>query len=225
MELPFTHKPGRRERHLRRRHGNPLFAWPAEEVAPLDLLEAQRADHEEMEAFRDALQVLVQRALDLPPNAGSDLVLALQQDLERHYEQACGLAEDHSRERAALRRLIDLTAKAIRRASGTDTLAQSELAAGEEARTIHFRLLDQPLVADLLHPQTPISPEELLPSLLTATPAELAAALELFDPDQVRELAAQGQALLARLRAQGVDTRAAGARLLTLTPSPGGAPS
>jgi hypothetical protein len=44
-------------------------------------------------------------------------------------------------------------------------------------------------VADLLHPQTPISPEELLPSLLTATPAELAAALELFDPDQVLELA------------------------------------
>ena len=33
MEVPFTHKPGRRERHLRRRHENPLFAWPVESIA------------------------------------------------------------------------------------------------------------------------------------------------------------------------------------------------
>jgi hypothetical protein len=121
MELPFTHRPGRRERHLRR-HQNPLLAWPSAAVEPLDLLAAQRADHEEMEAFRDAFRGLVQRALDLPPNAGSDQVLALKEDLERHYEQACGLAEDHTQERATLRRLnttrirrIPLTKRATRK--------------------------------------------------------------------------------------------------------------
>jgi hypothetical protein len=46
MDLPFTHRPGRRERHLRRRHENPLFAWPPAEVAPEVLLAAQKADHE-----------------------------------------------------------------------------------------------------------------------------------------------------------------------------------
>ena len=216
MELPFTHKPGRRERHLRRRHENPLFAWPVDSIEPLELLAAQRDDHEEMLTFRDSFRALVQRAMDLPPNAGSDQVLALKEDLERHYEQACGLPEDHSQERAALRRLIDLTAKAVRRAAGQDSLALAELDDGERASAIHLRLLEQPLVADLLHPETLITPEDLVATLLTAAPDELTAALELFDPVQVQDLTQQGQALIASLDAQGVDTRAAAERLLVL---------
>jgi hypothetical protein len=212
-ELPFTHKPGRRERHLRRRHGNPLFAWPPLEVEPLDLLAAQRDDHEEMEAFQAALRDLIQRAVDLPPNAGSDQVLGLKEDLERAYEQACGLPEDQSQVLSALGRLIDLSAKAVRRAVGSDPLALAELAQEEEARAIHLRLLSQPLVADLLHPQTPITPEDLVPSLLTATQDELAAALEVFDPEQVRDLAVQGASLLASRDAAGGDTRMARVRL------------
>jgi len=82
MDLPFTTTPGRRERHLRRRHENPLFAWPPVAVDPQALLAAQKADHEEMEAFRDAFRALVQRAVDLPPNADSDIVLALRSDLD-----------------------------------------------------------------------------------------------------------------------------------------------
>lgn len=225
MELPFTHRPGRRERHLRRRHENPLFAWPPVSVEPLNLLEAQKADHEEIEAFRDSFRDLVQRAMDLPPNAGSDQVLALKEDLERHYEQACGLAEDHTQERAALRRLIELVARAVRRAAGSDPLAQAELDDEEQARTIHFRLLEQPLVGDSLHPQSPISPDDLLPTLLTAAPSELAAALEVFDHHQVLALVQQGHALLARLEVVGVDTRVPGARLLAMMEPPSAAPS
>jgi hypothetical protein len=219
-ELPFTHKPGRRERHLRRRHGNPLFAWPPLEVEPLDLLAAQRDDHEEMEAFQTALRDLIQRAIDLPPNAGSDQVLGLKEDLERAYEQACGLPEDQSQVLSALGRLIDLSAKAVRRAAGSDPLALAELAQEEEARAVHLRLLTQPLVADLLHPQTPITPEDLVPSLLTATQGELAAALEVFDQEQVLDLVAQGETLLARLNTLGVDTKAAGGRLLQMMMPP-----
>jgi hypothetical protein len=225
VELPFTHRPGRRERHLRRRHGNPLFAWPAVEVEPLDLLAAQRDDHEEMEGFQAALRDLVQRAIDLPPNAGSDQVLALKEDLERAYEQACGLPGDQSQVLTALGRLIDLSAKAVRRAAGSDPLALVELAHEEEARAIHRRLLEQPLVADLLHPRTPIAPAELIAALLTATPSELSAALEVFDPQQVQDLVAQGETLLACLAAGGVDTRVARGRLLQMMAPPSAAPS
>ncbi len=204
MELPFTHKPGRRERHLRRRHGNPLFGWPPPQVAPEALLAAQRADHEEMEAFREDFRALVQRAVELPPDAGSDTVLALKESLERHYEQSFGLPEDHAREREAMRKLIDLIMRAIRRAADADALAARELADEAEAREIHFRLLEQPLVADLLHPESPITPDELAPALLSATPEELAAALELFDDEQVGVVLEQSQRLIDKLSAQGV---------------------
>jgi hypothetical protein len=204
MELPFTHKPGRRERHLRRRHENPLFAWPLREVEPETLLAAQKADHEEMESFREAFRSLIERAVNLPGDADSDTVLGLKQDLERHYEQSFGLPEDHARERTALSKLIALIMKAVRRAAGNDPLAHQELADEEQAREIHFRLLEQPLVADLLHPETPIAPDDLAPTLLSATAEEVDAALELFDPPQVEQLAQEAARLIERLEGDGL---------------------
>lgn len=216
MDLPFTHKPGRRERHLRRRHENPLFAWPPQEVEPEALLAAQRADHEEMESFRADFRDLIQRAVNLPADADSDTVLGLKQDLERRYEQSFGLPEDHARERAALRKLIDLIMKAVRRAAGNDPLARQELADEEQAREIHFRLLEQPLVADLLHPESPIAPEELAPTMLSANAEELEAALELFDLPQVEGLAQESAQLIEHLEAEGLTLTISRQRLAQL---------
>jgi hypothetical protein len=216
LDLPFTHKPGRRERHLRRRHGNPLFGLPPQEVAAEELLAAQREDHEDMEAFQVAFRALVQQAVDLPPNAGSEVVLGFKEQLERLYEQSYSLPEDHSREREAIAKLIALIMQAVRRSAGPDSLARSELGDEAEARAIHFRLLEQPLVADLLHPETPIGRDELTPALLSAAPAEVEAALEVFDPDQVAMLVAEGRDLLDRLRADGMEAPAARARLARL---------
>jgi hypothetical protein len=205
MDLPFTTKPGRRERHLRRRHENPLFAWPPIEVESEDLIAALKADHEEMEAFRDSFQALVQQAVDLPPNAGSDTLLGLKEELEKLYEQASGLPEDHRQEKEALRKLVDLIMKAVRRAAGEDPLAHQELEEAEEARVIHFRLLEQPLVVDMLHPESPIETDELVPSLLSASAEEVEAALEVFGADQLGLIAAQGRGLLDGLDRE-VDT-------------------
>lgn len=205
LELPFTHKPGRRERHLKRRHANPLFGWPLEFVEPLELLAAQKADHEEMEAFQQGFRASVQQAVELPPDAGSEVVLALKGELERLYETSFGLPEDHTSERAALQKLIDLIMRAVRRAAGYDPLAQQELAEEETARAIHFRLLEQPLVADLLHPESPITPAELTPTILAASHAEIEAVLELFDPDQAARIAGEGARLIETLAAHGLD--------------------
>jgi hypothetical protein len=131
-------------------------------------------------------------------------VLGLKQDLERRYEQSFGLPEDHARERVALRKLIDLIMKAVRRSAGSDPLARQELADEEQAREIHFRILEQPLVADLLHPESPIAPEELAPSLLSATADEVEAALELFDLPPLEELVHVSTRLIERLAGEGL---------------------
>ena len=99
-------------------------------------------------------------------------------------------------------------------------MAQAELDDEEQARAIHFRLLEQPLVADLLHPQSLIGPDDLLPTLLTAAPSELTAALEVFDAHQVVALVQQGHALLARLEAAGADTQVPRERLLAMIEPP-----
>lgn len=201
--MSFTQHPGRHERHLRRRHLNPLFAWPPREVPPEQLLEAQRLDHEALEAFREAFRELVERAADLPADAGSDPVLALKADLERHYEQACGLPEDQTEAKRGLGKLIAVIMRTLLRHVGDDPTAQQELADETAAREIHFRLLEQPLVADLLHPQSPIRPQDLTPSLLSATDAEFAAACELFDGPQLAVIVDEADALQRRLSERG----------------------
>ena len=223
LELPFTHKPGRRERHLRRRHENPLFGWPPAEVPPEVLLEAQRLDHEEMEAYRASFRTLIRRAVDLPADTGSEEILLLKESLEQHYEQACGLPEDHSEEKVALRRLIAVIMRTLWRHAGSDPMAHQELGDEEAAREIHFRLLEQPLVADLLHPESPITPDELTPSIMTASPAEAAAVCELFDADQLAEVLAEGEALCERLAQLGaaVDRARASLRALRDACGPG----
>ena len=206
LDLPFTHKPGRRERHLRRKHNNPLFAWPPSAVAPEDLLEAQCADHEEMEVFRPRFAELLQRAVDLPPDVGSEEILSLKEALEQAYEQTHGLPEDHAQERDALQRLIAVIMKTLWRQAATDPLAQQELSDEERAREIHFRLLEQPLVADLLHPESPIEPDELCACLLDATEAEAQAAAGLFEASQLASLAQDAAAIRALLAEAGLET-------------------
>jgi hypothetical protein len=86
---------------------------------------------------------------------------------------------------------------AVRRGAGADPRALEELDDEEQARALHYTLLEQPLVADLLSPDTPIPPTELLATLLTAEPRELETALGLFEPALLTELVEQGEALLA----------------------------
>ncbi len=213
MELPFTHKPGRRERHLRRRHDNPLFAWPPQEVPPDELLVARKADHDAGESFHSDFRALIQQAVELPPDAGSELILDLKEALERHYEQSFGLPGTQTDARAAIHKLIALIMQAVRRVAGTDPLARQELAEEEEAREIHFRLLEQPLVADLLHPDSPIGPDELAPAVLSATLDEVMAVLQILDTAQCAELADQAIRLLEERAARGVDVSSARQRL------------
>lgn len=216
MELPFTHKPGRRERQLLRRHENPLFRWPPHPVAPEDLLAAQKADHEDLERFQRTFKQAIQQAVELPPDAGSDAVLSLKEALEEHYEQSFALPADLSEERTALKRLIDLIMKALWRQAADDPVAHQELSDEEAARRIHFALLEQPLAADLLHGESCIAPEELAPTLLSSTDAEVAAACELFDGPQLALLLEGCKALVAELAEHKIETHAAANRMALL---------
>jgi hypothetical protein len=213
MDLPFTDRPGRRERQLKRRHNNPIFALPPWLAEPEDLLAAQRADHAELEGFRASFRQLVERAVDLPPDAGSELVLELKEALEQHYEQACGLPEDNNQHKAAIKKLIEVVMRVLRRHGEHDPIARQELSDEAQARAIHFRLLESPLVADLLAPESPISAHELLPVLLSSPASDVAAAVELFGATELALLVSRGEDLIKQLRGHGFRATAAQQRL------------
>lgn len=197
MPIAFSERPGRHERHLRRKTGNPLFGQGAGACTDTVLMEAQRRDHEELVAFMARLRELVQRAVDLSPTEESQTVLDLKTGLDRAYEEASGLADDQAGNKEAIRQLLAVIMATIRSAAGADGTAQHELDGEEEARRMHFQLLEYPLVADLLHPQSLIQPDELAPTLLTAGMDELTAALSLFDAEHLVLLCRDARQLVA----------------------------
>ena len=203
MTLRFSDRPGRRERHLQRRHGNPLFADPPPQIGRAELERARREDHEEASRFQEDFMALIQEATGLKPNEESEVILKLKERIDQAYEQASGLGEDQMRVKAAIPQLIAAIMGAVRRGAGDDSQALQELAQEERARTLHYRLLEQPLVADLLAPESPITAEELLPTLLCSDMGALEAALQLFDPSQLAALVEDGCALLEGLEREG----------------------
>ena len=213
MTLNFSDHPGRRERHLQRRHGNPLFADPPPRIDPVELQAAQQEDRQEALTFQEEFVALIHEAVSLKPNEESEVILKLKERVDKAYEQASGLAGDQTRVKEAIPQLINAIMTAVRRGAGNDALALQELDQEEQARAMHYRLLEQPLVADLLAPDSPVTAEELLPTLLCAEPEALGAALQLFDEQQLRSLAEEGRDLLARQEQAGLLSPGARKRL------------
>ena len=194
--VPFSERPGRHERHFRRRM-NRRFPRPITQFGDDDLLEVQRLDHEELLAFLDSLRALVGKVANLPPTEETQVILDLKAELEKHYETACGLADAQGVNKEAIRTLIDVIMKTIRRNAQGDTLAERELAEEAQARAHHFELLKSPLVANLLHPDTLIQPDELAVVLLTDPIDQVRPALELFDAPQLQAILADLDTLFA----------------------------
>lgn len=197
MSVAFSQRPGRHERHYRRRLDNPLYGDRSTQRSDEALLDMQRLDHEELMSFIPALRSVVKRAVELAPSEESDVVLRLKEDLDRLYEQSAGLADDQSANQAAITELIEVIMRNVERGAAGDPQALDELAQERLARATHFELLREPLVADLLHPDSLIEPSDLAPTLLSANRDELTAALQLFDGEQLDALHADAARCLA----------------------------
>jgi hypothetical protein len=196
MNLLFSERPGRFERHLMRKYDNPLFASPDRQLTQEQLTEAQRLDHEELVAYIENLRKLVGEAVALGPHEQSEVILDLKERLDQSYEHACRLADDQTPNKEAILKLVEVIMRAVWKGAGNDTLAHQELQQEEAARRSHFELLEFPLVADLLDPESLIHKDELLPVLLSAEQDEFDAAVSLFDPTQLAELCQQGETFI-----------------------------
>jgi len=196
MEPEFSSKPGRCERHLQRKYNNALFPEKEREVSPDQVAAACALDEEELLQFSEDYQVILQEISDLAQNVDSELILNIKQRLDQLYEQVCGLGGDRTAEKEGLVKLHQAISQAIATGAAGDATAEAQLAQEAQARNIHWQLLEEPLVADLLRPDSPISQEDLLPSLLSEDAGSFGVTMSMFDPEQRQSLLIQAESLL-----------------------------
>ncbi len=213
MRLYFSESPGAFERQLQRQYCNPLFPAAVRDVSQDELQAARRRDQEEQRDFQAALRATLREALDMPPQVESDVLLKLKERLDQLYDQCAGLPGDHDREKQSLTRMIGVIMKAVWAGAGDDPRAHSELEQEEHARTLHHELLQQPLVATLLRPDSPIAEDALVPTLLSETEDAVRTVLQLFDATQLQTLCQQARDLLEQLASTGQELPDARRRL------------
>ncbi|MCW8955936.1 MAG: hypothetical protein OQL09_03570 [Gammaproteobacteria bacterium] len=207
----FSDKPGVRERHLRRKYRNPLF--PGAEVSEMDIAQARKQDAEEVDQFINHFRDLVKQAIELDTNADADVILKLKELLDKSYEQCAGLTGEQGEIKTMIKRLLASIMQAMWKGVGQDFQAQSKLENEEKARESHFALLEYPLVADLIRPDSPIVEDDLVPVLLSESIDNVRMAMQIFVPEQQIMLVQLARELLARIELDDENKSAAEQRL------------
>lgn len=202
-KLHFIAKPGYRERQLKRRANNLLFSESRQQVSQSQIDIGRQKDKEEVIEFITSLQSLLTEVGSFSGREETDTILAVKEKIEKLYEQCAGLEGDHSRERDGLLKLNDAIMKSIRTAAGDDPLAAEELNKEQEARELHLKLLDYPLVVDMLRTDSAIAADELLPTILSENDESIHVALSLFDPQQRQVLIEEAKRLQLDMQLRG----------------------
>jgi len=199
MELFFSARPACFEAHVRRRNRNPLF--PVERRRPTqdDVNEARKRDEAELAGFYQDFRQMLAAIGKLPPHVDSDVILEYKVKTESLYETCAGFGGDHSADKKGLERLHQLIMTKMVSGAENDPYAQWQLEQGEEARMMHQRLLEFPLVAQLLRPDSPVVRDELVASLLSEDEDVIQAAMAMFKPEQRDALVTAAEALLSSL--------------------------
>ena len=204
-----SENPGAHERHLIRRSNNPLFGERKTEVNSDTLMEVQKKDHDILQAFMVDIRNIMVQATSLKPNEDSEVILEVKDKLDKLYAASVTVADDQSRVKESIKKLLVVIMSSVRKGAGDDAHALQELEQEEMARQANFTFLESKLVADILDPDSPIEDKDLIPTLLSAEKDDLALASQLFDSEQISFILTQGELLVNQLEKDGEDIRAA----------------
>lgn len=187
-------KFGAHERHLLRKSNNPLFGYPT--YTPGDRENARLADQNERTELTIEIQQLAMRCLQLGESTESETILVLKQQLDKLFERSCGLAGDVGGEQTAIQTLLAPIMRAIEKNAATDPKALQKLSDEKIAQEMHRQYLKNPLLCDLLRPDTSIGDSELIATLLSEASELMTPVLAFFDDAQLALLVSQGHKLL-----------------------------
>ena len=212
MMLRFSAKPGFWERHIQRKAENPRLFSATKAVQQADVEAAWQRDQQELARFSVNFEQLLEDMAALQGAVDTDVILQLKERIDRHYIHAKGDANLAS-EAEALLKLHAVVMATVVRASADDPLAREEIEQEQEAHAMHLRLLEYPLTAHLLRADSPIAGDELVPTLLSESPAALRVVLGMFDPVQLITLCGDARSQLDAIDPPGADVSQAEERL------------
>lgn len=205
MTIQFSQHPGIYERDQQRRYNNPLFTNTSE-ITSTTVEDARLRDKHAHEAFMVEFQALVQQIIALDNEAESQTVLDLKTRLDKSFETSSTLPGDLSEIRSAIQKLMQPIMRAVQVGAGDDQTALAKLEDEDNARSLHFTMLEIPLIAHILSSESPIKARDLPAALLSEDPENLTMVLSLFTPEQQIELKKDCIELVNQMKEENMQT-------------------
>lgn len=194
------------ERHLLRRGFNPLFPVDRQAVAPGDYREARNRDEAERHALKAQILAVLRPVMEGPDSvdtrAALDVIQELHNVLVAIVQSDQGLFDEIRALRDGHRQL----AEAMKAVVSTEQAAQLDAATSALESQLSF--FQAPLIATLLRADSPMRPEELVPSLLTLELAEFdscLAGVRAIDDESLRLTVTEAVQLIDWAQTAGVD--------------------
>lgn len=206
-QLMFSPQPGMHERQLRRKINNTLFGQC--EVIQPDIIAAQLRDNQELEAFIPEFNQLIQDVAGLTGHIETEKLDKYKEQLDRLYVVCSCLPGDVNQFKQAIRKLIGIITATVLSNSNDDPMALQKLEEENASRLFHYDLQDIHLLADITHPDSPVTENELVATLLDSEISELEKVLPIFTHDQLMYLHKEAETLLNRLEKDSHDIHAA----------------
>lgn len=167
------------------------------------VVEARERDKTEQQAFRQAFEAAVKRVSELPEKAEAEVLLALIPELTKCYNDCMTLCIDLPKEKQALTRLITLFEETLLQSAGEESAFGEQVARDKAERKIHQEVLENRIIASMMREDSPISVDQLAPTLLSATVDEIHGLLPFLDPAQLASLQQQCHKLVKQAKAEG----------------------
>lgn len=96
--------------------------------------------------------------------------------------------------------------RAVQVGAGDDQTALAKLEDEDNARSLHFTMLEIPLIAHILSSESPITARDLPAALLSEDPENLTMVLSLFTPEQQIELKKDCIELVNQMKEENMQT-------------------
>ncbi len=203
MSLEYSKLPGMYERMLQRRINNPLFKSPG--ITHSDLVAAQILDSKNLQDFMPEFNSLVQQIALLSGQIENEKLDDFKVSLDKLYTQCGCLPGDVQTFKQAIRKLIAVITSVVMSNSQDDPMALQKLEDENATRLIHYDLQDITVVADITHPDSPVTEDDLVAILLSETLTDLEKVLPVFSAEQLVFMHKDAEQRLIELQSQGYD--------------------
>ena len=205
MKLNWSRNLGCFERHLQRKCGNPLFPPDVRSVTQAQVDDARARDWIDAEEVRERFRSLLRRIADEPaPITGAD-ALDVRTAFDDLLTRAAEIGDALKHDAPAIFQMYESVVRDILAAIGDNRDLTRQLHDALALSRHRRRLFNNPFIAQLRRRDTPIRPDEVVPSLLTESPETIRLTIEVLadNPEVVGVL----QRSAARLVANSPEAR------------------